>query len=227
MPAAGITAAPGSGSDCSRRRAHRVVAGARGRGGLAGAARGSRRAACCGSLFSFLRAAMAALRRFTSGSFGQFGAALASAEAGGGRSIFEAPPRATVQVFDAAVLHVGAADAAHDVSMIFSRRSCRRLPRRQRRARGRLYHEADAEQVLASQGPASAAHATSAPSIHLFRSCASRRSCSTISEAARRGGRQSKGSVSAGIRALLRQVPQQGIYNSAAPRQRWPRGNAE
>ena len=44
------------------------------------------RADCAGSLLSFLRAATAALRRCSSGSFGQFGAFAAAAAAGGGRS---------------------------------------------------------------------------------------------------------------------------------------------
>src|SRR5437763_6201951 len=41
-----------------------------------------------GLLLAFFRAAIASLRRFSSGSFGQFGAALASLAAGGGRSSF-------------------------------------------------------------------------------------------------------------------------------------------
>src|SRR5882757_8855758 len=46
------------------------------------------RLASRGSLLSFLRASLASLRRFTSGSFGQFGAgASAAAAGGGGRSL--------------------------------------------------------------------------------------------------------------------------------------------
>src|SRR6185295_5119063 len=46
------------------------------------------RLASRGSLLSFARAALASLRRFTSGSFGQFGTgASAAAAAGGGRSV--------------------------------------------------------------------------------------------------------------------------------------------